>query len=198
MDIVKQIIDQHINEIIDLNSEFFFDMTRDTIKHKSYAFLMMGISAYLDIDISDAAKCLTVVETATETDRGFDAAYIAPPEGGILNVSLFKVKYTRNLKKVSNFPANLVDKSINTIKSIFDSSRQMLLNDKSRIIVDEIRSFLAGGVMPYVTFVMINNGIKWSIDAQNHIDNEFSGHKQVEFVYYNHHDIMQYESKHDR
>jgi hypothetical protein len=74
----------------------------------------------------------------------------------------------------------------------------MQLNDKSRITVDEIRSFLADGVIPYVTFVLINNGLKWNQDAQNHIDNEFAGYKQVDFAYFNHQDIIRYVNKHEK
>ena len=194
MDIVKQIIDQRVNKLIEENPLVFANFAHDAEKQKSFAFLLLGVAAYLDIDISEAAQYLT----DGGSDGGFDAAYIAQSGEGMLNVVLFQAKYTRDLEKENNFPANAVEKSVNTIKNVFDSSRRMQLNDKSRVTVDEIRSFLADGVIPYVTFVLINNGSKWNKDAQNHIDNEFSDQKQVEFVYYNHQNIVRYVNKHDK
>jgi hypothetical protein len=194
MDIVKQVIDQRVTKVIEENPSLFIDFVNDNEKQKSFAFLLLGVAAYLDIDIAEAVQYLT----DGGNDGGFDAAYIAQSTEGALNVMLFQAKYTRDLEKDSNFPANAVEKSVNTIKNIFDSGRQMQLNDKSRITVDEIRSFLADGVIPYVTFVLINNGLKWNQDAQNHIDNEFMGQKQVEFVYFNHQDIIKYVNKHNK
>ncbi|MCL2067066.1 MAG: AIPR family protein [Treponema sp.] len=194
MDIVKQIIDQRVNKVIEENPSFFEEFVNDNEKQISLAFLLLGVSAYLDIDMAEVVQYIT----DGGNDGGFDAAYIAQSGEGILNVVLFQAKYIRNLEKENNFPANAVEKSVNTIKNIFDSSRQMELNDKSRITVDEIRSFLADGVIPYVTFVLINNGIKWNQDAQNHINNEFTSQKQVEFVYFNHQDIIKYVNKRDK
>jgi hypothetical protein len=194
MDIVKQIIDQRVNKVIEENAPFLAGLAHDAERQKSFAFLLLGVAAYLDIDMAEAAQYLT----DGENDGGFDAAYVVQSGEGMLNVVLFQAKYTRDLEKENNFPANAVEKSVNTIKNIFDTDRQMLLNDKSRATVNEIRSFLADGVIPYVTFVLINNGLKWNQDAQNRIDNEFSGQKQVEFVYFNHHDIIRYVNKHDK
>jgi len=193
MDIIKQVIDQRVTKVIEENPLFFADFVNDKEKQKSFAFLLLGVAAYLDIDIAEAAQYLT----DGGNDGGFDAAYITQSGEGMLNVVLFQAKYTRDLEKESNFPANAVEKSVNTIKNIFDAGRQMQLNDKSKTIVDEIRSFLADGVIPYVTFVLINNGLKWNQDAQNHIDNEFSSYKQVEFVHFNHQNIIRYINKHE-
>jgi len=194
MDIVKQIIDQRVNKVIEENLSFFEDCGNDIEKRRSLAFLLLGTAAYLDIDIVDAAQYLT----EGGNDGGFDAAYIVPFGESALNVVLFQSKYTRDLEKEINFPANAVEKSINTIKNIFDPARVMQLNDKSRAIVDEIRSLLADGFIPYVTFVLMNNGSKWNQDTQNHIDNAFPGQRQVEFVYYNHQSIIQYINKQER
>jgi hypothetical protein len=193
MDIVKQVIDQRVIKVIEENPSFFTDFANDNEKQKSFAFLLLGVAAYLYIDIAESIQYLT----DGGNDGGFDAAYIAQSGEGSLNVVLFQATYTRDLEKESNFPANAVGKSVNTIKNIFDTGRKMQLNDKSRKVVDEIRSFLADGVIPYVKFVLINNGLIWNHDAKNHIDNEFSGHKQVEFVYFNHLDIIKYVNKHD-
>jgi hypothetical protein len=194
VDIVKQVIDQRVNNVVEENASFFADFAHDPERQKSFAFLLLGVAAYLDIDMAEAVQYLT----DGENDGGFDAAYVVQSGEGMLNVVLFQAKYTRDLEKENNFPANAVEKSVNTIKNIFDPERQMLLNDKSRVTVNEIRSFLADGVIPYVTFVLINNGLKWNQDAQNRINNEFSDQKQVEFVYFNHKDIIRYVNKHDK
>lgn len=190
MDIVKQIIDQRVTKIIEENPSVFIDVD-DVEKQRSLAFLLLGVASYLDIDIAEAAQKIT----DGGNDGGFDAAYIAETGEGELNVVIFQAKYTRDLEKDSNFPANAVEKSVNTIKNIFDHSRQMLLNNRSKGFVDEVRSFIADGYIPYVTFVLINNGSKWNQDAQNHIDNEFEGQNQVEFIHFNHRDIIKYVDK---
>ncbi|MHC6204326.1 AIPR family protein [Breznakiellaceae bacterium SP9] len=192
MDIVKQVIDQRVNKVIEENPSLA-EYTQDLEKQKSLAFLLLGVAAYLDIDVAEATQYLT----DGGDDGGFDSAYIAQSGEGTLNVVLFQSKYTRDLEKNSNFPANAVEKSINTIKNIFDPSRQMQLNDRSREKVNEIRSFIADGAIPYVSFVLINNGLKWNQDAQNHIDNEFMGQRQVEFVHFNHQNIIKYIHKNE-
>lgn len=194
MDLVKQVVDQRINKILAENEGLFKSFTEDREKQRSLVFLLLGVAAYLDIDIAEAAHYLT--EGAE--DGGFDAAYIAESGEGVLNVILFQAKYKRDLEKDFNFPANAVEKSVDTIKNIFDPERQMRLNERSKKTVEEIQSFIADGDIPYVTFVMLNNGSKWNGDAQNHIDNEFKGQKQVEFVHFNHNDILRYVTKHDK
>ena len=39
---------------------------------------------------------------------------------------------------------------------------------------------------------MLNNGLSWNRDGQNHIANAFGGQEQVSFVHYSHHDILNY------
>lgn len=186
MDIAKQIIDQRIIKIVEENSVIFDsgDFERD----RSKAFLLLGVSAYLDIDMAEAVQYLT----DGGNDGGFDAAYIVEAQDSQLNVVLFQSKYSRNLDGDSNFPANAVEKAVNTIKCVFDPAAQIELNIESRKKVDEIRSFILDGAIPYVTFVMINNGLSWNKDGQNHIDNAFAGQEQVRFEHFSHKDIMRY------
>jgi hypothetical protein len=191
MDIMKQIVDQRVNKLLEEIPTYFANISPNPDRQKTAAFLLLGVASYLDIDIAEAVQYLT----DGSNEGGFDAAYIAQSTDGMLRVVLFQAKYTFDLEKDSNFPANAVEKSINTMKNIFDPNRVMELNNKSKVMVDEIRSFIADGVIPYVTFVMFNNGAKWSRDAQNHINNEFLGQKQVEFTYWNHADILKYIQK---
>jgi hypothetical protein len=189
MDFAKQIIDQRVDKILKENDSLFASYSSDK---KSFAFLLLGVAAYLDIDIAEASSYLT----DGPSDGGIDAAYIAESGEGSLNVVLFQSKYTGNPEKESSFPANAVQKSVVAIKNIFDPKRAVQLNERIQKIVSEIQSFIADGVIPYVSFVMMNNGSKWNRDAQNDIDNEFSGQKQVEFVHFNHNDMLGYVQKH--
>lgn len=186
MDIAKQIVDQRVNKIIEENTHFFEETDQE--KKRSKAFLLLGVSAYLDIDIEEAEQYIT----DGGNDGGFDAAYIVEAQDSQLNVVLFQSKYSRKLDGDSNFPANAVEKAVNTVKNIFDPSASIVLNEKSREKVEEIRSFILDGYIPYVTFVMLNNGLIWNQDAQNHIDNAFGQQKQVQFEHFNHKDIIQY------
>lgn len=186
MDIAKQIIDQRINKIFEDNRAVFND--GDSDRNCSKAFLLLGVAAYLDIDITEAVQYLT----DGGYDGGFDAAYIVEAQDAQLNVVLFQSKYSRKLDIDSNFPANAVEKAVNTIKCVFDPSAKIELNTQSRKKVDEIRSFILDGAIPYVTFVMLNNGLPWNQDGQNHIDNAFAGQEQVRFEHFSHADIMRY------
>lgn len=186
MDLAKQIIDQRINKILEENMAFFSD--KDIEKNLSRAFLLLGVSAYLDIDIAEAMQYLT----DGGYDGGFDAAYIVEAQDSQLNVVLFQSKYSRKLEVDSHFPANAVEKAVNTIKCVFDPSARIALNAQSREKVEEIRSFILDGAIPYVTFVMLNNGLPWNQEGQNHIDNAFAGQEQVCFEHFSHKDMIRY------
>ena len=186
MDIAKQIIDQRVNKILEENLDLFQD--GDIERRRSKAFLLLGVAAYLDVDIAEAVQFIT----DGGNDGGFDAAYIEEAQDSQLNVVLFQSKYSRKLNNDSNFPSNAVEKAVNTVKCVFDPAAHIQLNEKSREKVNEIRSFILDGHIPYVTFVMLNNGLTWNQDGQNHIDNAFEGQEQVNFVHFSHKDILNY------
>ena len=186
MDVTKQIIDQRIRKILEDNPAIFSE--GDMERNRSKAFLLLGVSAYLDIDMAEAVQYLT----DGGHDGGFDAAYIVEAQDSQLNVVLFQSKYSRKLDVDSHFPANAVEKAVNTIKCVFDPSAQIELNTQSRKKVDEIRSFILDGAIPYVTFVMLGNGLPWNQEGKNHIENAFAGQDQVRFEYFSHKDIMRY------
>ena len=186
MNIEKQIIDQRINKIIQDNDDIFLE--NDMERNRSKAFLLLGVAAYLDIDIAEAEQLIT----DGGNDGGFDAAYIVETQDSQLNVVLFQSKYVRDLNKESNFPANAVEKAVNTIKCVFDPSVEIELNPKSKEKVNEIRSFILDGQIPYVTFVMLNNGLTWNQAGENYIQNTFGGQEQVHFVHFCHTDILRY------
>lgn len=115
--------------------------------------MLLGIASYLDIDLADAMQYIT----DGGNDGGFDAAYIAEAKDGQINVILFQSKYKRDLETETNFPENAIEKAIDAVKVIFDPSHYVELNRSSQRVVDEIRSFILDGFIPYVTFVMVNN-----------------------------------------
>lgn len=186
MDIAKQIIDQRVNKILADNEALFAG--GDLERKRSKAFLLLGVAAYLDIDIAEAVQFIT----DGGNDGGFDAAYIEEAQDAQLNVVLFQSKYSRNLEKDSNFPSNAVEKAVNTVRCVFNPSSYIELNPKSKEKVDEIRSFILDGQIPYVTFVMLNNGLSWNQEGEHHINNAFEGQEQVRFVHYSHKDIIRY------
>jgi hypothetical protein len=190
MNITKQIVDNQIMNLIKENPEYFADTTDDERK-KSKSFLLLAVSAYLGTEVSDAVQYIT----DNPGDGGFDAAYIVVEQDSQIHVVLFQTKYTRDLEKESNFPANSIEKAVNTVKGVFDPQKQMELNENSRKAVTEIHSYLLDGYIPFVTFVCVNNGLAWNTEAQNHIDNSFKKQRQVKFEYFNHEDIINYTTK---
>ena len=152
MNISKQLIDQKMRTLLKNNPEFF---KKDEERNLSKAFLLLGVAAYLDIDIVEADQYIT----DGSADGGFDAVYIDESGDSELNVILFQSKYVRDLDKDSVFPYNAMEKAVNTVKSIFDIKKNISLNENSRRRVVEIRSFISDGYIPYVKFVMINNGV---------------------------------------
>ena len=185
MDIAKQIVDQRIQGLIKEYPGIFGDSSEKNI---SKAFLLLGVSAYLDLDVSEAEQYIT----DGGSDGGFDAAYIVEGSDLQLNVVLFQSKYTRDLSTDCNFPANAIEKAVNTVSCVFDPSTKINLNARSLEKVNEIRSFILDGRIPYVTFVMLNNGLIWNNDGKNYIENRFKNQKQVNFVYFNHNDIVKF------
>ena len=191
MNIQKQIVDQRVRKIIEENPDLEI-LTNDSEKKLSMAFLLLGVAVYLDRDIADIVCHIT----EGGDDGGFDAAVLDIVED-TLRVTFFQAKYTRDLNKDSSFPANAVEKAVLAVKSIFDHGSRMALNENSRRVVNQIRSYTADGYIPDVCFVFASNGPIWNQDGQNKIDNEFKGMAQIKFRHFNHIDIYDAISRRD-
>lgn len=189
MNIPKQIVDQKVLKIMADYPEYFEGL--DQTRKKSRAFLLLGVAAYLNMEISEAVSYLT----DGGNDGGFDAAFIEEVQDGQVNIVLFQSKYTQNLDNDSAFPANAIEKAINTVDTVFDPGMHTELNEESQRIVDEIRSLILDGYIPIVTFVMLNNGEIWGKDGQNYIDNAFGDQEQVNFEHFGNNDILGYIDK---
>jgi len=190
MDIAKQIIDQRINGIIEKytqSHEYSQYFRKDEIeRNRSKAFLLLGVSVYLDVDLSEAVQYIT----DGGGDGGFDAIYIEPLQDSILQVTLFQAKYVRDLSRNKEFATNDIEKAINTARYVFDPQRILNLNPVSKAYVDEINSYLLEGRIPQVRFVMLNNGNKWNQDGQAYIDHVFAANDQMSFEHFNHQSII--------
>ena len=191
VNISKKIIDQKIGRIMNDNPDYFSN--DDEGRRKSKCFLLLGVSAYLDRDLTESMSFIT----DGGNDGGFDAAFIEEAHDGQVNVVLFQSKYTRDLSKDTNFPSNAVEKAVNAVKNIFDPAHETLLNESSRHVVDEIRSLILDGFIPYVTFVMLNNGDRWNEEAQLYIQNAFGDQEQVRFEHFGTQDILGYIKRKD-
>lgn len=186
MDFTKQIVDNQARNLVREFPDLFSEYADE--KHKiSAAFLLLGVSAYLNIDIEEAARCLT----DGGEDGGFDAAFI-DENGNGLAVVLFQAKYTFNLEKNAGFPENALEKAVMTINTIFDPSKGIVLNEKSMSHVNEIHALLNEGRIPRVVFVCLNNGKRWGNKGDAIINRAFSGQSQVSFEYFNCDDIISY------
>src|SRR5690606_9063094 len=156
MDINKHIIDQRIKKIVQDKPEWFADIN-DEHKKISRAFVLLSVSTYLSIELTEAHSLLT----DGGGDAGIDAIYVGDTSDLELPVTIFQGKYKQNLEVDSNFPASEVQKVVNTIWTIFDVDKDInTLNPNLKSEIQEIRSLIGDGFIPVVKVVMVNNGIK--------------------------------------
>ncbi|MDD2716799.1 MAG: AIPR family protein [Candidatus Wallbacteria bacterium] len=175
------IVDQRLNGII----EEFGDLlpNGDSNKKKSSAFVALTMSTTLDIEIGEAVELLT----EGGNDAGVDGLHIGEINDGEFTVSLFQGKYKiKNLDGTSNFPEEGIQKALNTISTLFDPLKQIELNEKIAPKVEEIRSMVRDGLIPNVRMILCNNGLKWTEQGQNWINNSGFNSSQVEWIHWNH------------
>jgi hypothetical protein len=196
MDINKQIIDSRIVKIVSDRPEWFepdtieTDANRDNIRRRrlSKAFVILVVSAYLGIDLSEAESLLT----EGGGDAGVDAIDIGDVIDDEFTVTIFQGKYVFDLEKESNFPANSVQKLVSAIGSIFDPNKNIEMNEDLKPKVEEIRSLISDGKIPSVKCVFANNGLRWNQEGENHINNSPYPKSIVQFEYFNHNDIIDF------
>ena len=183
MSLATQIIDQQVSGIIEKHSDAFANELRlgtDEQKRRSIAFLFLV--AKTAFDLTDEETLDGVVDGGN--DFGVDALYFEPPVDGDLHITLIQGKYRRDLGGDAAFPENAIAKIIDAIGALFDPAKPVRLNKRLDQRVEDIRSFVAEGAIPRVTAVAVNNGARWTAEAQQRIDNaaqDFGG--QVEWRY---------------
>jgi AIPR protein len=188
MNINKHIIDQQIRKIVQKKPEWFNDIS-DEDRKVSRAFVLLAVSTYLSIELSEAHSILT----DGGGDAGIDAIYVGDTTDVELPVTLFQGKYKRNLETDANFPANEVQKVITTIKTIFDREKDInTINPTLKAEIEEIRSLISDGYIPVVKVVLFNNGLTWNDEGQQHLTNANFPKDQVEFEHVNHENIVDF------
>jgi hypothetical protein len=159
----------------------------DANRQKSAAFVMLCISTSMDCTIEAASDHFT----DGGQDAGVDGLHIGEVEDGEFTVTIFQGKYSINdLRGVSNFPENAVQKAVNTVQVLFDPAKAIDVNPKIRPMMEEIRSLVRDGFIPNVRMILCNNGLKWKPEAQAWIDNSGIPADQVQWLHYNHDAIV--------
>ena len=134
VDIAKQIIDQRVNQIIENNPELFADV--DSERRRSKAFLLLGVAAYLDVDLAEATQFIT----DGGNDGGFDAGCIITAEvlSAVSEIRAVNAGTKEFIGVKENFSAGdiVIFRCIDGEKGIFLSSTQD--NAKSEDITHRI------------------------------------------------------------
>ncbi len=185
MEITKHVIDQRITKIVADKPDWFGQMG-DERQKKSKAFVMLGVSVYLGIEMEEAKNIIT----EGGNDAGVDAIYIGDLNDFEFPVTIFQGKYVFDLEKESNFPANSIQRVIGAISSIFDPAKPVLMNDDLKPKVQEIRSLISDGYIPTVRCICMNNGLAWTKEGEQHITNAGFPERQVQFEHFNHENIV--------
>jgi hypothetical protein len=184
MDINAGIIDQRLDGIV-TKYESLLPAGLDNQRKKTTAFVLLCIAAFLDMPLDEASNYLT----DGGNDAGIDGLYIGEPDDGEFTVILFQGKYKTSLTADSNFPESEIIKIINTISLLFDPKKNLELNPKIKPYIEEIRSRIKEGYIPFIRVLLCNNGAKWNDNAQKQIDNTGFG-DQVSWEYHNHDDLV--------
>lgn len=168
MTLNNQIIDQRVRKIAqDHKSAFEHEVgiKNDDARQRSAAFVFLVIKTMFDLNDDDVID--SIVEGGQ--DFGVDAMLVTPPQDGEFSVTLLQGKYKQDLEKQANFPENGVRGVIDAIKSLFDPSVEIEVNERLKAKVEEVRSFVAEGSIPSIRVVLCNNGSKWNASAEKRI-----------------------------
>lgn len=193
MDIELTFLDQMIqktatdlNELLDVDSD----------KQISKAFTYICMKSVLGMDDQDELLKMLYDNSG---DYGIDGLYVSDLGNDILNIKIFQTKYKRLHKKSgkrydgkANFPANDIVKMLNSIKTIFDPLKELTgVRYELQSKIEEIRSFIADGIVPKIDIYMCNNGIMWNEIAGQEIKNTDLS-DWIKFHHINHKDIVNF------
>ncbi|MDR0337113.1 MAG: AIPR family protein [Planctomycetaceae bacterium] len=184
MDINAGIIDQWVNGIVMKQRELLDSLVsgNDVTRKKSAAFVLLCIATLYDISYVEAAEYFT----DGGNDAGVDGIHIGDVVDDEFVVTFFQGKYKDNLEGNNQFPETEIDKAIATVSYLLDPKKPCdFLNDRLRPKIEEARSLINDGFIPYVHFFLCNNGQKWSETAQKKIDQSGFSNK-IEWLHVNH------------
>jgi hypothetical protein len=188
MDINAGIIDQWVNGIVKGQGELLDSLVPgDNVpRKKSAAFVLLCIATLYNISYVEAAEYFT----DGGNDAGVDGIRIDKIINGEFVVTFFQGKYKDNLEGNNQFPETEIKKAIETVSYLLDPQKPNdFLNDRLRPKIEEIRSLIRDGYIPYVRFYLCNNGKKWSKIAQKKIDQSDFGNK-IEWEHLNHDQLL--------
>jgi hypothetical protein len=188
MDIDAGIIDQWVNGIVKGQEKLLDSLVppADIARKKSAAFVLLCIATLYDISYEEAAEYFT----DGGNDAGVDAIHIGDVADDEFVITFFQGKYKDTLEGNNQFPETEIDKAIATVSYLLDPKKPSdFLNDRLRPKIEEIRSLINDGFIPYVRFFLCNNGQKWSETAQKKIDqSKFSN--RIEWLHINHDKLL--------
>lgn len=169
MDINASIIDQRVTKLAaELAPDFdsLLNIKNDDIKVRSTAFVYLVVKTLLDLSKEEALDALT----EGGSDFGVDAVEVSDVQDGEFTVTLFQAKYAQSLDGDKNFPENGMTKAIQAVNTLFDPHKPVTVNPMLEVKLEEIRSLIQDGNLPRVRFILCNNGLTWSAQAQELID----------------------------
>ena len=184
MTVNAQIIYQQVSIIRDKIRERARDELKihDEEKLRSLAFVHLCVKTMLDLTDDSAFDCLT------EGGRDFsvDAIHCTEVFDGEFTISIFQGKYKRDFDGTSPFPETDIIKLIQVARYIADPKSPLReINERLKIRVEELRSLISDGSIPQIRLFACNNGIKWTMAAEEAITREnFSS--QVSWEHVNH------------
>jgi hypothetical protein len=184
MDINAGIIDQWVNGIVTRQGELLDSLVPgdDVTRKKSAAFVLLCIATLYDISYVEAAEYFT----DGGNDAGVDGIHIGDVVDDEFVITFFQGKYKDNLEGNNQFPETEINKAITTVSYLLDPKKSSdFLNDRLRPKIEEIRSLINDGFIPYVHFFLCNNGQKWSETAQKKI-NQSGFNNKIEWLHINH------------
>ncbi len=188
MNINVSIIDQQVRALAEALAPRFADelnIKNDEHKARSAAFVLLTLKTLLDLSQDEAFDCLT----EGGSDFGVDAIHLSDVVDGEFTATLVQSKYKQKLEGTSNFEETGVIKSIQAIKYLFNPSAVMSVNKRLEARVEEIRALIREGNLPRVRFILCNNGLVWTTQAQQLIDHERFPDR-VRFEHVNHDSLV--------
>ena len=182
------LVDQRVQGLIETYPDIF-SASSDINWKKSAAFVLLSMALCLDMDTLSASEYMT----DGGNDAGVDGIYIGDIEDGEFQVIIFQGKYkVKNLSGNWNFPETGVKTAINSLQTLFDPRRSVELNERVKPYIEDVRSLIKDGYIPSVRVVLCNNGSKWNDTADGWIADAYRSYgDKVEFVHFNHDDIIQ-------
>ncbi len=180
------IVDLRVTGMIDEHPEWF--PWPDENRRKSAAFVILCMSAALDLPLEDCIELLT----DGRNDAGVDGLYIGDVEESDFFVTIFQGKYrVRDLRGTANFPENDLRNALRTLGVLFDPHRDVALNERIAPLVADIRALILDGYIPTVRLVLCNNGSRWTEEAENWVRQAREEYgEQIEVLHFNHDAIV--------